>query len=111
MLDHPERGPEALKQSLDGYIAGDETAFISVADKEKAEALADGYTEAEYTDAQEALIYRRNASWIDRLEQMAKDGGGFVGVGAMHLVGPRSVLDLLSQRGFTITRVDVPPAK
>lgn len=111
MLDHPERGPVALKKSLDGYLAGDETAFLAVADEEKAEALADGYTEAEYTDAQEALIYRRNASWIDRIEQLAKEGGGFVAVGAMHLVGPRSVLDLLSQRGFEIKRVDAPPAK
>ncbi len=111
MLDHPERGPVALKKSLDGYLAGDETAFLTVADQEKAEALADGYTEAEYMDAQEALIYRRNASWIDRIEQLAKEGGGFVAVGAMHLVGPRSVLDLLAQRGFEIKRVDAPPAK
>jgi uncharacterized protein YbaP (TraB family) len=32
-------------------------------------------------------------------------GGGFVAVGALHLVGPRSVLDVLAHRGYRVTRL------
>jgi uncharacterized protein YbaP (TraB family) len=32
-------------------------------------------------------------------------GGGFVAVGVLHLVGPRSVADLLGRKGYKVTRV------
>ena len=51
------------------------------------------------------LLLDRNASWIEPIEKLHARGGGFVAVGAMHLIGKRSVLDLLAQRGFTIKRL------
>jgi uncharacterized protein YbaP (TraB family) len=42
---------------------------------------------------------------VPELEQLHASGGGFVAVGAMHLIGKRSVLDLLRQRGYQVTRL------
>src|SRR5438094_858813 len=51
------------------------------------------------------MLYARNASWIEPIEKLHAAGGGFIAVGAMHLVGKRSVLDLLRQRGYKVTRL------
>jgi uncharacterized protein YbaP (TraB family) len=53
----------------------------------------------------EEMLYQRNASWIAEIEQMHAQGGGFIAVGAMHLLGKRSVLELLAARGYKITRI------
>jgi len=60
---------------------------------------------AEYDREMDDLLYGRNASWIAPIEQLHAAGGGFVAVGALHLLGPRSVLDLLAHRGYRVTRV------
>ena len=54
------------------------------------------------------LLFQRNAAWIPALEKLIDTGSAFVAVGAMHLSGPRSVLDLLAQRGYTVARVTAP---
>jgi uncharacterized protein YbaP (TraB family) len=56
----------------------------------------------------EDILYKRNESWIPTLERI--HGDAFIAVGAMHLVGKRSVLDLLKQKGYTITRITPPAA-
>jgi uncharacterized protein YbaP (TraB family) len=40
--------------------------------------------------------------------ELEKTGGAFVAIGAGHLVGPRSVTELLRSRGWKITRVTTP---
>jgi uncharacterized protein YbaP (TraB family) len=94
-----------MQDLLAAYLAGDEAKLLTLADSGRADQLAAGYTEAEIDEANQAMIYGRNASWIDAIEKMHAAGGGFVAVGALHLVGPKSVLDLLQQRGYTIARV------
>ena len=63
------------------------------------------YAQAEYDESMEDLLYRRNASWIAAIEKMHATGNAFIAVGALHLMGPRSVLELLAQKGFRIARV------
>ena len=53
----------------------------------------------------EDMLFKRNASWIDRSRSSTPTGGGFVAVGAVHLVGPRSVLELLAKKGYKVTRI------
>lgn len=53
-----------------------------------------------------ALIVERNEDWAERIgEIMAGDGGYFIAVGAGHLIGADSVIDMLRARGFTVERV------
>jgi uncharacterized protein YbaP (TraB family) len=105
MLAEADDLPKHMKELVDAYVAGDEQKMVALSDEERADALKHGYTEAEYTQETEDMLYHRNATWIPVLEKMHADGGGFVAVGALHLVGPRSVLDLLAKDGFAIKRV------
>jgi uncharacterized protein YbaP (TraB family) len=105
MLDElPEEAQHAVAM-IDAYVAGDEAKLIALSDSEKTDALHHGYTTAEYDQEMNEMLYNRNASWIDALEKLHADGGGFVAVGVLHLVGPRSVLELLSRKGYQVKRI------
>jgi uncharacterized protein YbaP (TraB family) len=94
MLDDPGELDRQAKDMLAAYRAGDEAAVLEIT-------LRDHTFDA----AREDVLYRRNASWIAGIEQLHADGGGFIAVGAAHLVGPHSVLALLEERGYRITRI------
>ena len=54
-----------------------------------------------------ALLTRRNADWTgDIVTRMGEPGTVFVAVGAGHLVGGDSVVSMLRERGYTVTRID-----
>jgi uncharacterized protein YbaP (TraB family) len=95
---------------LAAYLAGDEAKIEAITDEQRRDALAHGYTAAEYGESLEDLLYQRNASWIGAISKLHAAGGGFFAVGAMHLIGTRSVLDLLGQQGYRIARM-TPPAE
>jgi uncharacterized protein YbaP (TraB family) len=106
LIDTSATSLELTKGMVDAYAAGDADKLLALNDSQKPEALAHGYTEAEYDTQNNEMLYDRNASWIDAIEQMHAKGGGFIAVGALHLIGKRSVLDLLAAKGYTVTRVD-----
>jgi uncharacterized protein YbaP (TraB family) len=55
----------------------------------------------------DTLVTKRNNAWVPTLETMLADGRRhLVVVGALHLVGPNSVVDLLRARGLTVERLD-----
>jgi uncharacterized protein YbaP (TraB family) len=56
----------------------------------------------------DTLIYGRNATWVPLVEGYIGRGGVFIAVGLAHLVGDRSVIALLRERGYTVTRVEAP---
>lgn len=54
----------------------------------------------------ERLIYARNRNWMPSLETMlAENSEALVIVGAGHLIGEGSVIDLLEQGGYAIRRI------
>jgi uncharacterized protein YbaP (TraB family) len=105
MLDDLPGGEQHSKDMLAAYVAGDEAKIQALTDAERADFKKSGRTDAEYDQQMEDLLFARNASWVPELEQLHASGGAFVAVGAMHLIGNRSVLDLLRQRGFKVTRL------
>jgi uncharacterized protein YbaP (TraB family) len=57
----------------------------------------------DYPQIEDRLLLQRNKDWVEKIEVML--GGPenvFVVVGAGHLVGPRSVIDLLRQKGYKV---------
>lgn len=110
MLDELAKVEQQSRQLLSAYLAGDEAQFAAITDEQRRDALAHGYTAAEYDASLEDLLYGRNASWIAPIEKLHAAGGAFIAVGALHLLGSRSVLDLLRQKGFRIARVTPAPA-
>jgi uncharacterized protein YbaP (TraB family) len=105
ILDELPENEQHARAMLAAYIEGDEPAIVALSDGEKADALHHGYTAAEYDQEMNEMLYNRNASWIDAIEKLHAEGGGFVAVGALHLLGPRSVLTLLAHKGYQVTRV------
>ena len=105
MLDDLDQIEQQSRELLAAFVAGDEARFAAITDEQRKDALAHGYTEAEYDESMEDLLYRRNAAWIASIEKLHAAGGAFIAVGAMHLIGKRSVLELLLQKGFRISRV------
>jgi len=60
---------------------------------------------AKYRDVYDALITRRNRAWVPQIEAMLDQGGTyFIVVGAAHLVGPDSVVEMLEQKGLKAKR-------
>jgi len=104
MLDQTDTEQHA-QATLNAYVTGDETKFLAISEGERDDALHHGYTATEYDHEMDELLYDRNASWIDEIEHLHTAGGGFIAVGALHLLGPRSVLELLRERGYRITRL------
>ena len=51
------------------------------------------------------LITRRNHRMAERMQSRLRSGGRFIAVGALHLPGRDGLLRLLSQQGYTLTRV------
>lgn len=54
----------------------------------------------------ETMVLDRNARWVPVIEQMlAQNRQNLIVVGAGHLVGAGSVVDLLTKAGFTVQRI------
>ncbi len=55
----------------------------------------------------DVLLKRRNLAWADKLgaEMAQAPGVELVNVGALHMVGPDGLPDLLAARGFKVERV------
>lgn len=60
----------------------------------------------EYPEFRERLLTRRNENWIAPIEALMKeDQRILVVVGVGHLVGEDSVVDLLREKGYTVTQL------
>jgi uncharacterized protein YbaP (TraB family) len=105
MLDDLSWGEHLQKEMLAAYKAGDDAKILELSAAERTEWAKFGRPDAEYDEMMEQMLFRRNASWIDGIERLHSDGGAFIAVGAMHLIGPRSVLALLEKRGYKVTRL------
>ena len=64
--------------------------------------------EDEYPLLFDRLISKRNKQWARQLSEILKNGSGtkLVVVGVGHMVGRNSVIELLKQEGFLVTRLD-----
>jgi len=92
-------GIDELKPMLDRMVAewvkGDADALAAV--------MNEGMTDPAVA---EALLYSRNANWAEWIDtRLDTPGTVFIAVGAGHLAGPKSVQDLLAQKGITASRV------
>ena len=57
-------------------------------------------------ELRDALLRRRNANWTGWIQRrMASPGSVFVAVGAGHLAGPESVVEMLQKDGYRVRRI------
>jgi len=65
--------------------------------------LMEGFTDA--PEIAERLLFERNRNWVAPIERcLSEDAHCFVVVGAAHLAGPKSVVDLLRARRHTVVQ-------
>jgi uncharacterized protein len=105
MLDDPGKTEEKNQRGLAAYAAGDEATLEQLTFDRSAWTEA-GRSEAELDQMMKELLFDRNASWIAPIERLHAEGNAFIAVGAAHLIGPGSVLELLRARGFSVARVE-----
>lgn len=103
-LDDPKHDREIIDKIIAAYEAGDADAMEQALDEDDY-SRAHGMTDEELAARAEAIFFARNASWVAPFTVMHDGGGAFVAVGSGHLVGKRSLLELLGKRGFVVTRV------
>ena len=69
----------------------------------------DGFVEkqdsAEYAAFQREIVDRRNITMVEEAEKYLQQGGAFIAVGALHLPGEAGMLNILAQKGYSISRI------
>ena len=76
-------------------------------DVAKIAAMENGELKTKYPDEYKTLVVERNTKWAATLDGVLKDattGTVFVAVGAAHLAGDDSVIELLKKDGWTVER-------
>ncbi len=78
------------------------------ADESALQALLVAGLQVQYPKIHQQLLLARNIAWLQPIEQYLKDKETeFVLVGAAHLVGEGSVVELLKRKGYSVTRLPV----
>jgi len=96
-LDEIETLPKVMDKMLDRWLDGTPEKLADLFLTEM------GGVETAFLDR---LLYARNRNWMSPLDSMlGQDQKNLVIVGAAHLIGDGSVLDLLEQAGYEIERI------
>ena len=99
MVDNDGYYALQMKELSAAYFAQDMQALLEITD-EKMGNLCDSTPQEE-----EALIYGRNAAWVEKMPAMMGEASTLFVVGAAHLPGEKGVLELLKSKGYTVEAV------
>src|SRR6185295_5857332 len=95
-IDQPANFKDEFDQMLGAWSRGDVSAIARSFNRDLSAS----------PDLKEALIARRNANWSRWIEQrMAQPGAIMIAVGAGHLAGKDSVIDMLKKGGYHVRRL------
>lgn len=102
--DNMDEAETELMKLAEAWASGDEDTLVEILTEEpEFESDEEALLYAEYTDA---MMTQRNVSMADFAEDALESGKEvFICVGAAHIVGPGAMVDLLTQRGYTLERV------
>lgn len=104
MYENPQAADADLLEMMDIWASGDEQAFEAYLANQD-----DGMTPEEqklYAEYNQVLVTDRNLAMADWTEDALASGDEvFIVVGAAHVIGEGALVDLLTQRGYTVERV------
>lgn len=97
-----------LDELINGVMAPDSVKYVfkTILDQyleKDIEALYNLFAESPTGTYQDNILDDRNKAWIPKIEEMMGNEPIFVAVGAMHLAGEHGVIELLRQKGYTLT--------
>lgn len=95
-IEDADADPSAVFDDMvDAWSTGDDEALVAL--------VNEGMTQPEVF---EALLVTRNRAWVPQiLSLLDRDHDALVVVGAGHLVGPQSVVEMLREDGYTVERM------
>lgn len=109
-ITNEDENIENTKKLYQLWLKGDEEALIELLNEEEdISEYEDDYENLEemLNDYDKKLVYDRNIGMADVAEEYFKDEKNvFFVVGAAHIVGDDALVDLLTERGYTVTRVN-----
>jgi uncharacterized protein YbaP (TraB family) len=91
--------PELIEEMVTLYLAGDLQGLAALSTQQTAN---DNHLARVVMDR---LVYRRNQLMAQRMRQHIEDGAAFIAIGALHLPGPKGVIELLRAQGYEVTAV------
>jgi uncharacterized protein YbaP (TraB family) len=95
-INDAQRMASEVDELLVAWRRGDTAAMAKL--------LEEGFKE--YPDLYRPLTVERNRKWIPQIEQLLDDRDDYlVVVGALHLVGTDSVIDLLERKGYKVKQL------
>lgn len=103
LIDAVDNWSRTKKQGqclLKNWHAGDAEILLAMAEESELS-----------SEMAERFIYRRNRDWADKLDSaefLSAKGRYMVVVGALHLVGERSLIELLAARGYKVKQLSHP---
>jgi uncharacterized protein YbaP (TraB family) len=106
---NPETEANQLLHTLEQMANAEDyvTDLVNAWESGDLESMEAALTEefADYPELYDALIVKRNTDWLRTFGPILKDSkqDHFVTVGALHLVGEHSVVDLLRKQGYKVT--------
>ncbi|MGR5305024.1 TraB/GumN family protein [Vibrio mediterranei] len=113
LANQPDDGLDMLKQTIQEWPNGEASIQCLVeswrmGDINNLEEVLQA--EAYNNDFYHSFIYERNEKWVKILSQSQeyRTGTYFVAVGALHLVGKHSVVELLREQGYAINLLSTP---
>jgi len=96
IVEESQADPETLERPVRLYLAGDDAGL----EKLSREGMLGN------SEIREALLARRNASWMPQIERLlADDARPLIAVGAAHMVGEDGLVALLEAKGYRVTRL------
>ncbi|MFW2541307.1 TraB/GumN family protein [Primorskyibacter sp. 2E107] len=107
-INQPDQGEDMLETLLTAYAEEQHAAswLAPMVLMPPLDGMTQAAMDAEQADIEQSLLKNRNTAWIPVIEQALADTDGPVvaAFGAGHLSGEFGVLNLLAERGFTLTR-------
>lgn len=58
-----------------------------------------------YAEFLEDIVDRRNRLMFERSKEMVEKGGAFIAVGALHMPGPKGLVELFRQAGYQVEKI------
>ncbi|WP_252192949.1 TraB/GumN family protein [Rhizobium sp. CSW-27] len=98
-LDRDDQMGDITATTIDLYLAGDIGMIMPLLKS----VSPDGADGEGYAAFEQRIVTERNHRMAERALPILKDGGAFIAVGAMHLVGDEGLVSLLRKAGYTLT--------
>jgi hypothetical protein len=111
-LQEYESGSALMESMVAAWRCGDKAALAGIVHEDESLLATAPPAQRDYLEQlYDSLFTRRNRTMADGIEAFARTGSGayFVVVGAGHLLGEGSVVELLQQRGFVVEPVLLAP--